>query len=86
MLTRDQAIRAACALTGLVYHSRGDYSQPSDGFCSTCLAQQDPRWTFTNTGETLAYIRDAVIARLKAEGYTPAPDVLKDLAAILKGD
>jgi hypothetical protein len=64
MLTKEEVIRHLCETVALAYHSIGDYSSPSDGFCDQC-----PTFgSFQHSGKMLDYVRDAVIAKLKADG------------------
>jgi hypothetical protein len=66
-MTRDQAIESACQTMTLAYHSIGDYMHESDGFCHRCPHSHGN--DFRNAGKTLAYVRAAVVAKLKADGY-----------------
>ena len=68
-MTRDEAIREACSIVGLVYYSIGDFSHASDGFCASCQANQGRGWHYANQGIALAYVRQAVLAALKRDGY-----------------
>ena len=71
-MTRDEAIREACALISLVYHSRAKYRHSSDGFCSKSEAHQGAEWDYRNAGKALAYARRAVVRQLKRDGYAIA--------------
>ena len=71
-LTRDEAIDQACAIIALAYHTIGNYSAPSDGFCERCCAivKDD---NCRNSGDVLDYVRKAVIEKLKKDGYSINP-------------
>ena len=77
-MTREEAIRYACRIQGLVYRSIGDYTKPSDCFCHTLHG-----WTFAHAGETLDYIKTAVIERLVKDGHRLDEAMLAELG--LKG-
>lgn len=68
-MTREEAIREACEIVGLAFHSIGDYSRASDGFCDKCPAATCPSWTYHNEGHILAYVRQAVVEKLQRDGY-----------------
>lgn len=68
-MTRDEVIEEACAILALAFHSIGDYTEPSDGFCRKCPAQTSPGWNFQHSGKTLDYIRQAVARQLRVDGY-----------------
>lgn len=65
-MKREEVIEHVCQTVALVYRSIGNYSKPSDGFCRHCpfALTED----FHHSGETLRYVRDAVVAKLKADG------------------
>jgi len=70
MLTRDEVLIEACSVFALVYHSKGDYSKPCDGFCPRCpsgVGHDD--CYFRNSGEVLDYVRVAVLEKLKRDGF-----------------
>ena len=69
-MTRDEVIEHLCQTVALVYASIGDYSNPSDGFCRRCPYAGTEH--FRHSGETLRYVRNAVVAKLKADGITIA--------------
>ena len=78
-MTRDEAIEEACSIMALAYHSIGDYSKPSDGFCGKCPAvATDGAWNFQNAGAALDYVRAAVLLKLGYDGIDVSPgcDVL----------
>jgi hypothetical protein len=68
-LTRIEAIREACRIIALAYHSIGDYSKASDGFCDKCSNHQTEHWHYSNQGAALKYVRTAVSEKLKRDGY-----------------
>jgi len=68
-LTREQVIEHLCQTVALAYHSIGDYSRPSDGFCDRCPVSRHPHFHFQHAGETLRYVREAVLTRLYADGF-----------------
>jgi hypothetical protein len=57
-MTRDEAIKDACSIVSL------------DGFCHTCVNKHGPTWGFANQGFVLNYVRRAVVAALKLDGFT----------------
>jgi hypothetical protein len=65
-MNKDEVIEHLCQTVSLVYNSIGDYSEPSDGFCARCPNHASPY--FRHSGNTLRYVRDAVVAKLKADG------------------
>jgi hypothetical protein len=54
----------------LAYLSIGDFFSESDGFCHKC-PNHDSLF-FQNDGKALEYVRRAVVAQLKRDGYTIA--------------
>lgn len=66
-MNHQEAIREACSIVALAFHSIGDYSRPSDGFCDRCPYSGTPH--YSNSGHILEYVRLATLARLKADGY-----------------
>jgi len=70
MLTKEEAIEEVCSIVSLAYHSIGDHSHPSDGFCKECdkiAALVGNR--FENNGEAIDYVRRAVMNQLLADGF-----------------
>jgi len=67
-MKRTQVIQELCGIVGMVYRSIGDYSHPSDGFCDKCI-ENHPGWNFQHDGITIEYVRKAVLAQLKRDGY-----------------
>lgn len=65
-MNKQQVIDEYCKLQGLVFHSVKDYSHSSDGFCSKCAFSNYPEY-FRHSGETIKYIRDAVIEKLQKD-------------------
>jgi hypothetical protein len=72
-MTKDESIVEACRIVALAYHSIGDFTQPSDGFCRKCPAPTSPGWHYSNAGQALAYVRRAVVAQLQRDGFAIAP-------------
>lgn len=70
-MTKEEVIRSLCRITALVYHSIGDYKEPSDGFCDLCPNADDPA-SFQHSGHTLTWLRQAAVEKLKREGYSIA--------------
>ena len=68
-MNRQEAIREACEIVGLAYGVIGDYTSASDGFCDKCTERLGPDWPYQNGGVALAYVRKAVVEKLKADGY-----------------
>jgi len=69
-MTRQEAIRQACSILSLAYHSVGNYDTPSDGFCDSCPAGRlGGEWHYQNAGGALDYVRAAVVAALKRDGH-----------------
>jgi hypothetical protein len=60
---RDQIIAKLCGIVGMVQRSIGDYSHASDCFCV-----ETPN--FQHEEKTIDYVREAVIEKLKRDGYT----------------
>lgn len=65
-MTRSDAVQHACETVSIAYHSIRDYSKPSDGFCDKCM---DRDMSFHNSGDTLDYVRRAVVQQLLRDGY-----------------
>lgn len=70
-LTRKEATREACSITGLAFKSIGDYSYSSDGFCDLCPFGEGNHHegSYQNSGIILDYVRRAVLEKLKRDGY-----------------
>ena len=68
-MTREKCIEEMCKIMAFTYHSLGNYSQASDGFCSKCKEHQTEQWNFSNNGHVIEFIRDAIVFRLKDMGY-----------------
>ena len=68
-MTKDEVIEHLCVTRSMAYRSMADYSFPCDGICKRCARLW---WTFEASGRMERYIRDAVVAKLKADGYTIA--------------
>jgi len=81
-MTRDEAIEAACVLTALVYHSRRDYSRPSDGFCARCTTHL-AGCSYTNDGHVFRWIRDRILEAFASTGMQPDPCTLDELNKLL---
>ena len=69
-MNREEAIKEACGIIALAYQSIGDFRYASDGFCSECERDLEPNWDYKNDGYALDYVRQAVVDKLKADGYT----------------
>jgi hypothetical protein len=63
-MTREEVIEHLCDTVGIVFHSIKDFSSTSDCFCGKCYTGN-----FQHSGKTLEYVREAVIEKLKADGY-----------------
>ena len=68
-MKKDEVIEHVCQTVALVYHSMRDYAEPSDGFCLRCQRRPFRDSNYQHSGKTLRYVRDAVVAKLKADGY-----------------
>ena len=66
-MNQPEAIREACSIVALAFHSIGDYRSPSDGFCDQCPNHHSTH--YQNAGRTLKYVRLAVLKQLKRDGY-----------------
>ena len=69
-MTRDEAIREVCSIVALAYHSIGNYSQPSDGFCDMCPSGKHGAWSYQNAGRAIDYVRRAVVLLLHSDGHS----------------
>ena len=65
-MTKFQVIQKLCEIVALIYYSKGDYSKPSDCFCSPDFYHSN----FEHSGDTLAYLKEAVIIKLTNDGFT----------------
>lgn len=72
-MTKQEVLKHLCQTVALVYYSIENYDQASDGFCSDCLFSDDPV-RFRHSGTTLTYVREAVVAKLKADGFNIAKE------------
>ena len=77
-MTQEEVITYVCRITALVYLSIGDYSHASDGFCKICPNTNRPN--FRHDGKTLEYIKQAVIEKLKKDGYEICQDTLAEFS------
>lgn len=68
-MTREDAVRQACEIMALAYHSIGEYAMPADGFCDKCPAATVHAWGYSNSGEVFDYVRKAVLNQLAADGH-----------------
>ena len=65
-MTKDDAIEQSCSIIALAYHSLGDYTTASDGFCRRC--DDIPRLEYRNEGLAIEFVRLAVVEALNARG------------------
>lgn len=79
-MNRKEAIREACRIVSLAYHSIGDYGQPSDGFCDLCPSLG----RYRNSLIAMDYVRSAVVGQLKRDGYEIAEGFDKDTGEEVK--
>ena len=68
-MTKEECIRHACTTVGIAFHSIKDYRHASDCFCTDHV---HPGFTFWNEGIILEYVREAVVEKLRRDGYTVA--------------
>lgn len=66
-MNQQEAITEACRTRALVYQSIDDYSHPCDCFCGAGITCG--KSSFRSTMDVENYIRKAVLAQLKADGY-----------------
>lgn len=69
MLSREEVIVECCEIVGLAFNSISDMSHPADCFCPRL--KPDP--TFQHHPQTLAFVREAVLEKLKREGVKIDP-------------
>jgi hypothetical protein len=69
--TREEAIEEACKVYSLVYHSLSLSDEAQDGYCQKCAKlQKDQNYPeYRNSGPTFDFVREAVVEKLKREGY-----------------
>ena len=67
-MTIDESIEHACTTMSLAHLSIGDFFSDSDGFCHRCPHHKSR--LYSNDGKALEYVRRAVVAQLKRDGYT----------------
>ena len=72
-MTKEQAIEAACITISMVYHTRNDYSEPTDGFCKKC-DEIHKGVTYQNSGETAEFIFDILEQKLLNMGLKVDPE------------
>lgn len=69
-MTKVEAITEACEIIALAFHSIGDYTHSSDGFCPRCQCMPSMYGKdYRNDGKAIEYVRQAVLAKLKADGF-----------------
>jgi hypothetical protein len=71
-MNKTEAIELVCSIVSLAYHSVGDYTEPSDGFCTRCESMGCGTLNYQNGGKAIDYVRAAVVRALKEDGYTIA--------------
>lgn len=83
-MTRQEAITEVCQIVALAYGSINNFSTASDCFCEEgaeariekaegpCVVDGVRRrmTTYRNEGVTIVYVRQAVMEKLKKDGYT----------------
>lgn len=67
----NEVIKEYCRIQALVYLSIDDPTNPSDGFCEDCPGSTNPQY-FRHSGDTIKYIRQAVLEKLRADGHSIA--------------
>jgi hypothetical protein len=72
--TKDEVIRHLCQTVGMAFHAIGDYSEPSDCFC----CDNDGTFGFQHSGKLLEYVREAVKAKLIADGHIVRVPISED--------
>lgn len=74
-MTRIEATQEACEIVSLAWASIG-FPNASDGFCLKCRKKQRRIGMllsdYRNDGEGLDYVRRAVLAQLKRDGFSVA--------------
>lgn len=72
-------INHLCSTVAIAFHSIGDYTHASDCFCEDGEGFSKLVTGFRHDGETLEYVRKAVIEQLKRDGYKVRhdPDIKK---------
>ena len=68
MNTAEKMITKFCALQSAVAHTRKDYENANDCFCPESSFKEDPD-LYRNDETAYDYIRQAVIEKLKADGF-----------------
>lgn len=66
-ILHSDVIRAVCEIQALVAHAKAEYTLPNDGFCDECMKARPG--TFQSCGTEIDYIREAVVAKLAADGH-----------------
>lgn len=66
-MTKNEAIKEACEIVSLAYHSIGDYSRPCDCLCGDNLLSI---LSYQNDGQTLGFVRRAVLEKLERDGIS----------------
>ena len=76
-MTRDEAIREACEIVNIAYQSVGNFSTASDCFCGDAFNSLPAKFKpmakglpYCNDGKALAYVRVAVLEKLKRDGHS----------------
>lgn len=65
----NEVLREYCRISALAYSSIGDYNYASDGFCDVCPNHNRPE-NYRNNGLVIAFVREAVLEKLKREGFS----------------
>ncbi|HEY4963268.1 MAG TPA: hypothetical protein VIH90_01045, partial [Candidatus Saccharimonadales bacterium] len=79
-MTENKSIETLCAITGLAFHSIGDYSYASDCFCQV---HRPENWHYENQGRMINFVFDAVVEKLTRDGYTPNSKVMAKIKYLL---
>ncbi len=65
-MTKSQVITEVCGIVALAFFSINDLNKSSDCFCEDGHGIDSH---FQNDGETIAYVRQAVIEKLRRDGF-----------------
>ena len=82
-MTYKEVIKHLCQTVGVVFNTIKDYSKASDCFCNENARTSQ---SFLHSGITLKYVRDAVIEKLKRDGYNPDEVLEKILTDDIQGE
>lgn len=75
MMTKQECIEQMCALSSLAVNAVIGFDNPNDCFCRKARFHGED---FRHTGEGIAFVRAAVVEKIKRDGYKIPPGWTED--------